>query len=578
MNIKPNLLRLHLLVKTRSLNKYSNFPLLISTAFLNTMAQESALNDNDEKKQITSESTFKVNVPKSQSKYSSKQELINIAKCQLYQWMEVQTIPSPHRSRMYTETIQRQYPSLQFNDETYSNWLTEIAAIYRLKYEPTDETTENNNDDTENKTDVTDKPDPEWLSLQIGNIDNLLLDKYKINKLSLQDRCLGCILGVFIVDALGAPVEGWPYESIIEKCNPRGVINMIPGTHMGARDKGPRCGYYTDDTMTTMALALSIVENQKLLAQHAAENYYKFWATNPVYRGLPDSAQKVLTDVISGMSITITGRQSFADGSYANGGAMRISPVGLSYRNATNKVLKDAVIDAVMSSHCHPQSIDGAMCIALMVQYALKCDGVNKKFDYKELVDILLDNIDTKEMKNIIEIVGKGYEEFLKQPSKDDDDCMDDILNYDLGFLKDNHLLTFQIKAIEAVPMVLYCLLRWYKNPEQCAINVVTLGGDCDTTGNMVGAVLGALYGTSWIPKRWYENLENTWREKDDEKAEYKICTNAYGLDLAEYLGLELSKLDFTEHEKFVETKNVQDTKNDILSKIKSLFPKKQSV
>merc|ERR1712113_708933 len=121
----------------------------------------------------------------------------------------------------------------------------------------------------------------------------------------------GCLLGVFIVDALGAPVEGWPYEDIIEKYGKHGVINMIPGTHMGARGKGPRCGYYTDDTMTTMALALSLVMNKKLNAQHAAENYYKFWKSNPIYRGLPDSAQKVLNDVVDGMSLTITGRQSF---------------------------------------------------------------------------------------------------------------------------------------------------------------------------------------------------------------------------------------------------------------------------
>lgn len=127
----------------------------------------------------------------------------------------------------------------------------------------------------------------------------------------------------------GAPYEGHPYESIVERLNPNGIVHMVPGTHMGAREKGPRCGYYTDDTMTTLALGLSIVENQQLLAQHAADNYYKFWKTNPVYRGLPDSAQKVLNDVHDGMSITITGRQSFPDGSFANGGAMRISPIGL---------------------------------------------------------------------------------------------------------------------------------------------------------------------------------------------------------------------------------------------------------
>eukprot|EP01084_Bolivina_argentea_P140195 246543_1 len=538
--------------------------------------------DPTTEKKLQNDSTFKVIVPKSPEKYSSKQEIINIAKCQMYQWLEVMKIPSPHRSRMYVETIQKQYPSLQFNNDMYDNWLQEIGTIYRSKYkindneENTDENTEQTDTDiNESKVNSNTNNDPEWLSLQNGNINNLLLEKYNITKLSIQDRCLGCILGVFIVDALGAPVEGWPYESIIEKYNPKGVINMVPGTHMGARNKGPRCGYYTDDTMTTMALALSIIQNQKLLAQHAAENYFKFWKTNPIYRGLPDSAQRVLTDVISGMSITETGRQSFPDGSYANGGAMRISSVGLCFRNCSYNVLKTAVTDAVLSSHCHKQSIDGALCIALIIQYALKCDlRKNCLINYFELIDILLENIETEEMKDGIQTVSKGYSDFLAEKDKDTD-SEDKILDYDIDFLQKNGLLTFQIKAIEAVPFVLYCLFRWYKTPEKCAINVVTLGGDCDTTGSMIGGILGCLYGTRWIPKRWYDNLENTWKQEEDKNEDDgEICTNAYGLDLALYLGMELAKLNFVEYEPFVEIKKENTS---LMTKIKNLFPSKST-
>ena len=388
------------------------------------------------KQETDVQSKYKVNVPQSPPKYSSKEEAILLAKCQMYQWMQVMRVPSPHRSRMYTEVIKKQYPSIKFNDVLYSKWLDEIIAIYRKNYEPnTAETAENDQ--------KSDTPEPDWISLQNGCINDLLLTKYEIKALSLTDRCLGCLLGVFTVDALGAPVEGWPYESIIEKYGKQGVINMIPGTHMGAREKGPRCGYYTDDTMTTMALALSLVANQELNAQHAAENYYKFWKSNSVYRGLPDSAQKVLNDVIDGMSITITGRQSFADGSYANGGAMRISPIGLTFRNASSEVLKAAVVDAVISSHCHPQSIDGAMCMALMIQYALKCESVDE-FDYKQLVKVILDNMETEGMKKNIQLVVDGYDGFA------DDGDHEGMCDYDIAFLQKTGLLTFQIQAIEA--------------------------------------------------------------------------------------------------------------------------------
>lgn len=269
---------------------------------------------------------------------------------------------------------------------------------------------------------------------------------------------------------------------------------------------------------------------------------------------------------------------------------MRISSVGLVYRNADGKVLRDAVMDAIMSSHCHLQSIDGSMAIALCVQYALRCDA-DHEVDHTELIKLIMDNMHSEEMKTAIQTVSKGlegYHGFLKMQKEDDADLQDTegVLEYDLQFLKEAKWLTFQIKAIEAVPFVLYSFLRWHRNPEQCAINVVNLGGDNDTTGAMVGALLGAMHGTGWIPRRWYENVENTWRETedaqgkgggDDEQKEdgnkLEMCTDAYGLDLVLFLAMELAKLDFKEHSKFVEKKSA-NMMDSVISKLKGVLPK----
>lgn len=123
---------------------------------------------------------------------------------------------------MYLETIQKQYPSLKFTDEMYSEWLSEVAAIYRSKYpEPKadDEDDAKHEDQTqaadanqvsndsentnESNAPISNDSDPEWLSLQNGVIGDLLLQKNKIKALSLEDRCLGCLLGVMLIDALG---------------------------------------------------------------------------------------------------------------------------------------------------------------------------------------------------------------------------------------------------------------------------------------------------------------------------------------------------------------------------------------
>merc|ERR1719356_2317595 len=133
-----------------------------------------------------------------------------------------------------------------------------------------------------------------------------------------------------------------------------------------------------------------------------------------------------------------------------------------------------------------------------------------------------MNHMKTKEMKVAIQAISDGLEGFLKSTQSDSSENVEDgdeqelkqndndqtnnnhiITEYDVQFLDKQKWLTFQIKAIEAVPFVLYCVLRWHQNPEQCAINVVNLGGDNDTTGAMAGAILGAMYGTRWIPRRW---------------------------------------------------------------------------
>ena len=50
----------------------------------------------------------------------------------------------------------------------------------------------------------------------------------------------------------------------------------------------------------------------------------------------------------------------YPEGSYANGGVMRIAPVGLAFRNASNDQLHSAVVSALLCTHVHPEAIDGA--------------------------------------------------------------------------------------------------------------------------------------------------------------------------------------------------------------------------
>jgi len=303
-----------------------------------------------------------------------------------------------------------------------------------------------------------------------------------------------------------------------------GVRNFVPCTHMGVRHLGFRYGMYTDDTNNTLALATSLAEKKGIDPADCALQYAKWWQHKPT-RGCPDSAAAVFKNILKGMHHSKTGRARFPDGSFANGGAMKISPLGVACRNADAKALRSMVASAIVSTHAHPEAVDGAACLARAIGYAMSCRQADtgKKFDGLAMIDAVAPIAETKAMQSQL-----GAVKALLTKAPKDKHKPSRLLPEDIAALKSLGGLEFQIKAIEAVPHALYIAARFYASPEAAVINMVLAGGDTDTTASMVAGLMGALHGTSWIPVRWWDNLEN----------------GEYGRDFAVGLAERISGLD----------------------------------
>lgn len=53
---------------------------------------------------------------------------------------------------------------------------------------------------------------------------------------------------------------------------------------------------------------------------------------------------------------------------------MRISPVGITFRNASKEQLLEATKAAIISSHVHPEAIDGSFVQAFAISLLMKSD------------------------------------------------------------------------------------------------------------------------------------------------------------------------------------------------------------
>jgi len=277
-----------------------------------------------------------------------------------------------------------------------------------------------------------------------------------------------------------------------------------------------------------------------LMPMHAAHQYGRFWSSTPV-RGYPDSAKAVMRAVLMGADINRTGTQSSPDGSYANGGSMRIAPIGLTFRNASEDQLYEAVRNAIISSHVHPEAIDASFIQAYSIVWLCKLSDPSQ-ITPLQFLEKLAQISRVQAMKDKIELVIYYYKQTIR-PNESE------ILG-NLGS-------SFQIKAIEAQACSLWGFVTHWNEPEKCLIDVVGYGGDTDTICSIAGALCGALHGTKWIPKRWFDNCEN----------------GEHGRDYAIKLARGLCVLDLTDILTSTETQDQQIKSDSAQYKIEGVKP-----
>lgn len=146
--------------------------------------------------------------------------------------------------------------------------------------------------------------------------------------------------------------------------------------------------------------------------------------------------------------------------SYGNGSAMRISPVGwIANSEEEVKVLSKTVTEI---THNHPEGIKGAEAVAMAIYLALH--GVSKE-EIKE------------------RMINEYYPE---------------IANLDFNDLVKHY--RFSEICQKSVPQAIFCFLI-SSSLEDTIRNCVAIGGDCDTTGAMAGAIAEAFYQKEQLSK-----------------------------------------------------------------------------
>lgn len=242
---------------------------------------------------------------------------------------------------------------------------------------------------------------------------------------------------------------------------------------------------YTDDTAMMIGLAESLIENKGFNADHLAQVFAKNYYAEP-WRGYGPGPPRIFKMMQSGSGWKEAVEKIYPGGSYGNGSAMRIAPIGLFYYDNPEK-LKEFACKSSKITHTHVLGREGAVLQAYAVALAVraepdqwdKYDFLNKLMYFVE-VDVYIEKL-------------KSMETLLKKAAHRSDVIVE---------------LGNTVEAFNSVPIAIYSFLA--NVGLQNALNyALSLGGDRDTISAMTGAIAGACYGIEDIPKQWLDSLEN---------------------------------------------------------------------
>lgn len=312
----------------------------------------------------------------------------------------------------------------------------------------------------------------------------------KKNLTQRENRGIGALIGTFVGDALGMPVEGWHYRQIRET---HGSVTEMLDARLGK-------GTFTDDTQMMVATAKSLIASEGIDLEHIADAYLNEYQPD---RGYGRGTVTVFQKWRQGEDIRHAAKQVFDGGSFGNGGSMRIAPVGILFAGQPER-LEEGVRKVCGLTHAHPLGIGSSFLQAFSVGKAYQSDGSNEFHPSRWVDDLLTYLPEDLDRDKILSTKLNTIKNLLREEETPASPAM---VNEKLGCTS---------KAFESVPASIYAFLGNSSSFEEALIYAVGLGGDTDTIGAMTGAISGAYHGVSAVPERWWSALETGQDGRDD--------------------------------------------------------------
>lgn len=287
----------------------------------------------------------------------------------------------------------------------------------------------------------------------------------------LRAKFLGSLIGTAVGDAVGAGFEGKP------ALEPEAIEVLVARRELLV---------YTDDTHMMIGMVESLVHRSGFDGEHMANVFIRNYDSEP-WRGYGQGPPSVFRMIRGGEPWDKAAEKLYHGGSYGNGSAMRIAPVGVFYHDDLS-MLKEIAHRSSRITHSHELGREGAALQAYAIALAINLEPT-KDFDARKFLAELYEFVQFEAYKRKLGKAGALLGETDRA-----------TVAADIGN---------GIEVFNSVPTAIYSFLSHHHSFEDAILFAVSLGGDTDTIAAMTGAIAGAYLGVDSIPDKWRSKLEN---------------------------------------------------------------------
>jgi ADP-ribosylglycohydrolase len=243
--------------------------------------------------------------------------------------------------------------------------------------------------------------------------------------------------------------------------------------------------YYTDDTQMALSIVAILQKYGEINQNKLAESFAKQFDRD---RGYGAATIGLLTRIGEGKPWQQEAASLFnGQGSYGNGAAMRVAPVGAFFAEDLDLVVTQAIKSAEIT-HTHPEAIAGAVAVAVATALAWRLQS--SLLSKEEFLNLILPYVPDSEVSSKIRLAA--------------DLSANTPVNSAVALLGNGT----QISAQDTVPFALWCAGKHLDNYEETLWLTVSGLGDRDTTCAIAGGIVAMSTGVAGIPTAWVKARE----------------------------------------------------------------------